>query len=125
MRRCIALFITAFVTLITLAQPAAASDAGRFETLANAARESRGLGDYAIVGELSNAALGQAQRMAARHAIFHNPNLATEVSNWRMGGGNVGVGASADSVRSAFMNSPDHRRSILSGDFTEMGVGSV
>src|SRR4051794_9414422 len=127
MRRCIALLITALVSLFTLAQPAsaAASDASRFASLANSARSASGLGAYAYAGDLADVALGQAQRMAARHAIFHNPNLASEVSSWRMVGENVGVGSTVDSHHDAFMNSPAHRANILSSDFTEIGVGSV
>jgi hypothetical protein len=127
MRRCIALFFTVFVLLLGLAQPASAagSDASQFASLVNSARAAAGLPAYAYAGDLADVALGQAQRMAARQAIYHNPNLATEVSNWRMVGENVGVGGTVDSLHDAFMNSPAHRANILSDQFTEIGVGSV
>ncbi|MEY2422537.1 MAG: hypothetical protein QOI95_2604 [Acidimicrobiaceae bacterium] len=63
--------------------------------------------------------------MAAEHRIFHNANLASDVTDWEMAGENVGVGATADGLHQALMRSPDHRSNILSPDFTEIGVGVV
>src|SRR3954468_1095751 len=101
------------------------SAGGRLFQLTNASRADAGLAAYAYAGDLASVALGQAQRMAAAHAISHNPNLADEVTNWLMVSENVGRGPDADSLHQAFMDSPLHRRAILSPDSTEMGIGVV
>lgn len=94
-----------------------------FVRLTNEARAANGLASYAVAADLADVAAQQAQRMAAQHQIFHNPNLGSDVSNWRAVGENVGVGASPPDIHDAFMASPHHRDNILSGTYTEIGVG--
>jgi hypothetical protein len=62
--------------------------------------------------------------MASGDRIYHNPNLQSQVRNWRIVAENVGRGSDADWVHGAFMASASHRAIILDGRVTELGVGS-
>ena len=97
----------------------------RFVSLANDERTQRGLGAVAVRADLVEVARRQAARMAAEGRLFHNPNLRNEVQDWEAVGENVGTGMDVDQVHVAFMNSSAHRDNILSGVFTEIGVGVV
>jgi uncharacterized protein YkwD len=44
-------------------------------------------------------------------------------SGWAVLGENVGAGQTIDQVHDAFMNSPEHRRVILSRSYNTMGIG--
>jgi uncharacterized protein YkwD len=107
------------------AAPAYASEAYSVVSMTNGARGSHGLSGYSMSYELNSVALGQAQRMASSGTLYHNPNLASDVSNWRAVGENVGYGPTAEKIFTAFMNSPEHRSNILDHDFTQIGVGAV
>ena len=107
------------------AAPAYASEAYSVVSMTNGARGSHGLSGYSMSEELNSVALGQAQRMASSGTLYHNPNLANDVSNWRAVGENVGYGPTAEKIFIAFMNSPEHRSNILDHDFTQIGVGAV
>lgn len=128
LRRLTTSLLTAAVVLAGLVAvgPAAnASDASSFESLTNAARASAGLAPYAVSADLSAVALAQARRMAAAQKLYHNPGLASAVTNWAYVGENVGYGPSVAALQSAFMHSAPHRANILDHDFTQVGVGSV
>lgn len=103
----------------------AAGEASSFVAKANAERDARGLRPYAVKSDLNAVALRHSQRMASRNALYHNPNLGSEVGNWQVVGENVGNGGSVDSIHRAFMDSPSHRENILTNDYTEIGVGTV
>jgi uncharacterized protein YkwD len=129
MRRAIAFAVLVFsvsVALVSLA-PEARADANdnRFVVLTNGDRANGGLPALAVASDLVNVARGQANRMAAQHRLYHNPNLATEVSNWKKVGENVGVGADPDSIELAFMASSVHRSHIMSTEYTEFGAGTA
>ena len=106
------------------AAPAGASS-GQFVSLTNSARSNHGVHSLASSGDLSSIAQRQAQRMADKGQLFHNPNLASEAHNWQKLGENVGYGPDAQTIHNAFMNSPPHRANILDSDFTQIGVGVV
>jgi hypothetical protein len=89
------------------------------------AREAHGLRAYDIGGALTRIAREQARRMAEQNTLFHNPNLTTDVTNWRWVGENVGFGPVALTVNQAFMDSAPHRANILDRDFTRIGIGAV
>jgi uncharacterized protein YkwD len=96
--------VIALIALLTIAfvvsgpaRAAGTSDAGEFVTYVNQSRGANGLPAYATADDLAQVALGQAQRMAARHAIYHNPDLGNEVGNWQRVGENVGVTATTSS----------------------------
>ena len=62
--------------------------------------------------------------MAARHGIYHNNSLPSEVGgNWAKLGENVGRGSSVSQVHNAFMDSSTHRVHILDSAYNQIGVG--
>jgi len=103
---------------------ASASDSAMFSSV-NASRAAHGLHAYTWNSHLASVAAGQAHRMADQHKLYHNPNLTSEVGNFRWVGENVGYGPTSDAIETAFMNSAPHRANILDGDYTEIGIASV
>lgn len=110
-----------------IAAPAAhaSTEESQFVSLANHERTSRGLHGYTVASDLVALARKHSQEMAAKHSIYHNANLANDVSNWQAVGENVGMGGSASSIHQAFMNSAPHRANILDTDFTQVGMGTA
>lgn len=120
------LVLAALVTGAVTAQPAGASTAeDTFTAKLNHARTSRGIPALTLRHGLVRIARAQAARMASRDVLYHNPNLTSDVKNWRFVGENVGYGPDALDVHRAFMHSPDHRANILDRDYTQVGIGSV
>ena len=91
----------------------------------NAAPANAGRPALSWNSHLAAVAGEQADRMAAKHRLYHNPNLAADVGNYRWVGENVGYGPSSSSIQKAFMKSAPHRANILDGDFTQIGIASV
>jgi Cysteine-rich secretory protein family len=116
-----AVAVTAFAA--TSAQ--ASTQESQFVSLTNSARSSAGLAGYSVASDLVSLARRHSQEMAAKHTIYHNPNLANDVSGWQMVGENVGMGGSVSSIHQAFMNSPAHKANILDHDFTQVGIGTA
>ncbi|MFP5218319.1 MAG: CAP domain-containing protein [Actinomycetes bacterium] len=110
--------------LAPAAHAGAAEDAD-FVARLNNARAAAGLAGLVVAGDLTTNATAHSQRMASSNTLYHNPNLATEVTNWVALGENVGYGGSVASIHDALMASPGHRANILSTTFTEVGVGTV
>jgi hypothetical protein len=128
LRRRLAALVAASAVAITAFSATAAhagSEESQFVSLTNSARSGAGLHGYSVSGDLVALARRHSQEMAAKHTIFHNPNLANDVSGWQMVGENVGMGGSASSIHNAFMNSPAHRSNILDHDFTQVGIGTA
>ena len=88
-------------------------------------RANHDLRDFQVGGTLTRVAREQARRMADRNMLFHNPELTSEVPNWRFLGENVGFGPDALTLHRAFMDSAPHRANILDTDFERIGVGAV
>jgi Cysteine-rich secretory protein family len=105
--------------------PASASDESDFVSRTNSARASADLRSYAVRYDLTGVARRQAARMASARQIYHNPNLGSEVGNWRALAENVGRGTSVSAIQNAFMNSSAHRDNILSRTYTEVGIGTA
>ena len=67
--------------------------------------------------------------MARKGYIFHSTEAelrrALGDGNWSIGGENVGVGGSLESLEDAFMASKLHRENILRKSFDHMAVGIV
>lgn len=98
---------------------------GRTEHLVNFERAGHGLAALARSPHLDAVARNHSARMAATGGIFHNGNLAGEVGGaWVALGENVGMGAYADGLHHAFMNSPSHAANIL-GSYDSVGIGAV
>jgi uncharacterized protein YkwD len=131
-QRVIAFFTSlALVVAMLVLGAATAHPAGATTTEAsvtnkiNAARANHGRHRLATRSDLVAVARGQAQRMASRNTLYHNPSLAQQVRNFRWVGENVGYGPSVSAVHLAFMASPGHKANILDRDYTEVGVGAV
>lgn len=107
--------------------------------LLNQQRAAHGLGALVENASLSNASKGYSQRMIAQGFFDHeSPDGGTLVDRltaagylgsddaWVVGE-NIGWGqatlATARSMVNAWMDSPGHRANLLSGDFTEVGLG--
>jgi uncharacterized protein YkwD len=122
----LAVVTTAFVAGAATAGPAGATSVEDvFTSNINHARASRGIPRLAVSADLVRVARGQASRMASQDLLYHNPNLTSEVKNWRWVGENVGYGPDAETVVVAFMESAPHKANILDRDYTQVGVGAV
>ena len=120
------LVLVALVTGAITAHPAGATTVeDSFTSRLNAERTSRDIPALTVRAALVDVARGQAQRMANANVLYHNPNLTTDVKNWRWVGEKVGYGGSAADVHYAFMHSPPHKANILDHDYTEVGTGAV
>ena len=113
---------------LTLAPTTAYADStysmeSQFIAKMNAARESNGQRPYSVASDLTAVARAHSDEMARRQELYHNPNLTTDIHNWRAVGENVGYGPTVSDIHTAFMNSPEHRDNILDHDFTQVGVG--
>lgn len=121
----LALVLTALITGAVTAAPAGATTVEDvFTHKLNQERVSRGLPRLAVRSSLVWVARAQAARMASQSRLYHNPNLTSDVKNWRWVGENVGYGPDALTVHVAFMQSPEHRANILDTDYTEVGIGA-
>jgi hypothetical protein len=93
-------------------------------TRANLGRQHLSAHDY-----LTGMAERQAQRMADRGDIYHNPNLSGEISSsgmdWRKVGENVGMGPNVDLIEDAFLKSPHHYDNIVDPSYNLAGVGAI
>jgi len=117
--------VTALGMLSEAAGANTQSDEAQFLQLVNQDRAANGLSALIWSPQLVDEARVQSGRMAAAGTIFHNPNLAKEVTgNWITLGENVGMGGTVDALHQAFMNSPHHRENIL-GDYDHVGFGIV
>ena len=115
----------ALAGLVMAAQGARADSGSSLVAMANSARAAQGLPPLAVSSDLAAAARAQAGRMAASRTLAHTPNLGGAVCCWSALGENVGEGPSASAIETAFMGSTEHRANILSGNYTQIGVGAV
>jgi uncharacterized protein YkwD len=97
--------------------------------LTNEARVEHDRGRVALVDQLSRYAKHHSQEMANRGYLFHSDSsLLQEILSpyhWSIGGENVGVGDSVDSLQAAFMASKEHRENILRSSFDHTAIGIV
>lgn len=121
----VALVAGSLVGLVT--SPAAATGPGTSSILSavNAARAAAGRRALSLRSDLSSVAYNWSLKMAASGTLSHNPNLTSQVTNWRWVGENVGYGPDWQTVENAFMASPAHRANILDSDYTQIGIGVV
>ena len=96
-----------------------------FASSINTARVATGKSRLRLDPELSKTARKHTAEMVARSSLHHTStaDLKWRVTNWSTLGENVGVGASVDSLHTAFMGSPLHRQNVLYPDFRYVGVG--
>ena len=78
---------------------------------------------------LAHYAKSHSQAMADRGYIYHSTAdqliSALDGYDWQLGGENVGVGGSLESLEDAFMASTDHRKNILRKLYDHAAVGIV
>src|SRR5437588_4409912 len=115
------------VSLLAFAHPAVASgsDEFYFVNAINAVRANRGLAPLVVDGQLTSTAQSWSSHMAGDGTLSHNPNLSSQVSNWRTLGENVGTGSSLQSIEAAFENSPHHFENMVDPGYQYVGVGVV
>ena len=96
-----------------------------FHAKINQERERREIPRLRLDPELSKVAERHSYEMREAGRLYHTPEdkLRNRVTRWEILGENVGVGASADSLHRAFMDSDAHRRIILHRPFNYVGVG--
>lgn len=114
------------VGALAVAAPAHAvtSESSTYLSDLNGERAAHGLRPLTMRADLVSVAQGWADHMAAAGLLSHNPNLASQVTNWQTVGENVGEGPDVASLDNAFWNSPPHRANILDSSYTEIGIGS-
>lgn len=97
--------------------------------LTNQDRAAAGLGTLSRNACLDSVASGYAEQMARSGVMAHNPGAGAAVAGCRPNptwGDNVGTAAPCDTafLEEKWMASPSHRRNILTGEFTLIGVGA-
>jgi uncharacterized protein YkwD len=95
----------------------------------NGDRAAAGLAGLCENGQLAGFAQGWAEHMAATGVLVHQDIGSTiNGTSFFTMGENILVGPagySPDQMETAWMNSPTHRANILSGAFTQAGVGTA
>lgn len=96
-------------------------------SLTNTDRDAHDRADLAFAAELSRYAKQHSQAMADAGYIYHSTEdemrSAFANYNWTIGGENVGVGGTLESLEGAFMASRDHRENILRPEFNHAAIG--
>jgi uncharacterized protein YkwD len=97
--------------------------------LTNHDRTERGRADLSFNSRLSHYAKQHSREMASEGYLFHSSSdqliKALSRYEWSLGGENVGVGGSLDSLETAFMQSKEHRKNILRRQFDHTAIGVV
>ncbi|MCM3594620.1 CAP domain-containing protein [Metabacillus idriensis] len=102
--------------------------------LTNAEREKQGLKPLQLDEELSKVAKEKSKDMQSKNYFDHNsPTYGSPFDmmkkfgvEYTTAGENIAKGqASPEEVVQAWMNSEGHRKNIMNGDFTHIGVGHV
>jgi uncharacterized protein YkwD len=97
--------------------------------LTNDDREARDRANLGFAARLSRYAKQHSRAMAEEGYLFHSTDdqlrHALDGYSWGIGGENVGVGGSLESLESAFMASKLHRENILRREFDHAAVGVV
>ena len=133
MKKFLALMVVAIVTV--MAVPAAHADTiiggdeNHVLSLVNVTRAALGRQHLSPHDYLRGMAERQAQRMADRGDIYHNPNLGGEITSsgmdWRKVGENVGMGPNVDLIEDAFLKSPHHYENIIDPSYNIAGIGAI
>ena len=95
--------------------------------LTNDDRSARDRAELRFAARLSHYAKSHSEQMAKKGYIYHSREDqlrdALKGYDWSLGGENVGVGGSLESLESAFMASRDHRENILRREFDHAAFG--
>lgn len=114
-----------FTLLLIAPVNAGGLEEAKLGNLLNAERTKRGLAPLPSDASLLAVARNHSALMARRGRIFHNSQLASQVSGWIAIGENVGRGATAEVVHQAFMASGAHRAQILTPGYNGFAVGTA
>ena len=97
--------------------------------LTNDDRANHGRAALSFAERLAQYAKSHSQDMADDGYIFHSTGDQLRAAlggyQWELGGENVGVGGSLESLEDAFMASTDHRKNILRRVYDHAAVGIV
>jgi uncharacterized protein YkwD len=97
--------------------------------LTNQDRDARDRRELNFAARLSRYAKSHSEAMARKGYLFHSTDDqlrdALAGYDWSIGGENVGVGGSLDTLEEAFMASKLHRQNILRPAFQRAAVGVV
>lgn len=98
-------------------------------SLTNGDRQAHDRGALAFQARISKYAKQHSRAMAKEGYIYHSTEEQLRAAlgdvDWSLGGENVGVGGSLDSLQRAFMASKLHRQNILNKTYDHMAVGIV
>jgi len=121
--------VLVFLPAQASAQTFLPSDEERVHHMVDATRAEHGLGPLTRSGALDRVARAQSSRMVDRQELFHNPNLAAELTDvgveWLWSGENVGVGPYVVAIHDAFVASLHHYENIVRSNYDHIGVGVV
>ncbi|MFA5787825.1 MAG: CAP domain-containing protein [Actinomycetota bacterium] len=120
-----AVSLGALGALAAQAAPGLTAEEQGFFSGVNQARAAKGVHALVVADDLVEVARRHSAEMAAKGTIYHNPNLATDVSNWQVVGENVGMGPTVESINQAFIDSPKHYANYVDTAYTQLGVGVV
>jgi uncharacterized protein YkwD len=102
----------------------AGSESAQLLSLVNRFRAANGLPALAQAGDATAKAQQHANEMAASRSLVHSASLPSGIqSGWTALGENVGVGGSASQLEAMFEGSGAHRKNMLSGAYSQIGVG--
>ena len=108
--------------------PAAPGGESRVLQLLNGERANAGVPALRVSGGAASVARAWSAHMA-RNGMAHNPDLGGDLDRagvaWSTIAENVGYGSSVDQVHSMFMSSGGHRANMLSGAYSQVGIGVV
>ena len=116
------------IGILVMGSPAgadAASSEATFYAHINAVRAGDGKPPLVRDDQADGVARAWSAEMARTGQLSHNPNVKSQVTNWKMLGENVGVGTNVAVVTRALENSPAHRANMVNAAFTHVGVGVV
>ncbi len=119
------LWLSTFVGVFLISQPARASEADQMVGLINEERRKVGAQPLTVHSDLVRGAQRQAQAIADAGYLFHNQDLGSLTDGWRRLGENVAYAGSVTEAHRALMNSEGHRENILLPSYTHVGVGVV
>jgi uncharacterized protein YkwD len=95
--------------------------------LTNDDRQARDRADLSFAARVSRYAKAHSREMADKGYLFHSSDdqlrNAFDGLEWSLGGENVGVGGSLESLEDAFMASKLHRENILRPEFDHAAIG--
>ena len=120
-----AAFLATGLAPMSAARADGPSDEASFVAQINGLRVTKGLPALSVDAGLTGKARAWAQTMADKNTIWHSVLTDGITADWQKLGENVGMGASVDSLNTAFVNSPHHYENLVDPLFSRIGIGVV